>query len=454
MSERLDRVIQLVAREVDELVAVERQVERAHIERVGGRERRRRVARRDIDLSLFRDIGRGRGWARVSIAEAVPDLESLLRRAVQRAARAVGPGWGLPPPSAAARVDIADPAMDSDVMTAADAIGRSLDEPIGSGFRVGSLAIVIERGRTDIRTSRGLTHGHSHTLLTIEAMIALAEGTSGVVERLHVQSRQLAALDLPVALSRAVQQLDDRNKAILLVPGRYDLVVARDALVPRNVGYGRALVADFDAAVFGERPARYGWFEPIVAQADARADRIGLTRYRPGQLIYGDRVVTGDPLTVVSDGTVPFGLLSRPLGDLGEPVRRFVIIERGTATDLAFDLREAALRGVTANGGLSNLVIAPGTLSPGAMREPVQRPVVEVADLRWLDIDSSTGMFTAELGLSYLHDGSRDVRPVRGGFVHGNIFDYLPAIRLSSRTKTHSWYLGPESMRLSDVTVA
>ena len=477
MSQRLDRVIRFIAEslEVDDLVAAERVVVRVEIERSGS-ETQQRVSRSGaIDITLFRDIahggergaggrdgeGRGsgetaivqsgRGWARITLSDVVGDYEKLLARVADQALYAVGPAWALPPPSAPARVDIADPAVSGDLVPIAIELARRV-ERAGS---VRGMTLAIERAETIIRTSRGFTHGFPETLVTIEAVVASGhvsgQAEPGDVERVCLQSRRLDGLDLEGEFTRAGRRLADRRASGVLEPGRYDLVLARRALVPDNVGYSQVLFVDLDPAVQGVSAGRYGWFEPVVAQADARSARQGLTRYRVGQSIFGDRQPSGDPLTIHSDGTLPFGLQSRPVGELGEPVRRFTLVEQGIAVGLGFDLREAALRGVGANGGVRNLVIEPGSLSPSDLLTPGSMALVEAVEISWLDIDPRTGTFTCELGLAYVHVPGVARRPVHGGVVRGNFFDFLARSHLSTRTMERVWYHGPEALRIPEV---
>src|SRR5437868_1530326 len=66
------------------------------------------------------------------------------------------------------------------------------------------------------------------------------------------------------------------------------------------------------------------------------------------------------PTTITSDGARDYGLRSAPVGEEGDAIRKFPLIERGISSGLALSMREAALRGQDPNGGVRNLVIAPG----------------------------------------------------------------------------------------------
>jgi len=224
-------------------------------------------------------------------------------------------------------------------------------------------------------------------------------------------------------LLAAARRLGDLARAAPLAPGRYALALTGPALT--------------------EPPgAEFGWFAPIVAHADGATARRGLTRYLPGQSIFPDGATSGDPITIASDGALDFGTASEPFGELGEPVRRFELVDRGVAAGLALDLREAGLRDVAPNGGVRNLVVAPGTLAERDELAPGSAPLLQLVALRALDTDLGSGAFAAAVELAYL-DGA----PVTGGLVRGNVYDLLAGARLSAATEFHGWYRGPRAIR-------
>jgi predicted Zn-dependent protease len=280
-----------------------------------------------------------------------------------------------------------------------------------------------------------------------------------------VRGRRVADLDLGGALARAARHLSDRRRAEPTPPGRYDLVLSDSALTPEAVTeMSRGLHAWYESEQHypGHRSARtvrdaaeYGWFGPLVAQADARVVREGLARYLPGQSIYRGRPdASADLLTVASDGALPFGLLSQPVGAQGEPVRRFTLVERGVAAGLALDLREAALLGVMANGGVRNLHVAPGSTPADALHQPGALPVLHAVALDWLEIDTRSGDLVAALGLGYRQSGPGTTTPVTGGVIRGNVFELWAGARLAAEYVTAGWYRGPAAVRFGGVRIS
>jgi predicted Zn-dependent protease len=239
--------------------------------------------------------------------------------------------------------------------------------------------------------------------------------------------------------------LRDRQRAQSLTPGRYDVVLIGDAIIADVPG------ATDDTT---ER-APFSWFTPIVAQADGTAARQGLTRYQPGQSIFGDRELAGDPITIESDGSLAHAWNSQPFGDLGEPIRRFTLVRRGRAAGLALDLKEAALRKEPPNGGVRNLMVSPGRASFDALLTAATAPL-EVEELSWLEADPRTGRVVAEISLAHVRNGAggrSGRRPVTGGIIVGNVFDWLARARLSSETMLRAWFRGPRAIAISGVDV-
>ncbi len=402
---------------------------------------------RRIEVTVYRDLRRGRGAATFTLpVDAEGAAEALTREATFRAARAQGPSWSLPPPSAPARVELADASV---VGSTDDAAANTLDliteltRKDGAANGAAGQALVVAAARAtaaaetiSVITSRGFASSFARTRLEVDLTLALDGAPPGSVERVQCRARHRGRLALEHAMTAAASRLRARGRATRLSAGRYDLVLMDGALA-----------TDSEALP-------YGWLTCIAAQTSAALERQGLTRYRPGQSIFGDHKPTGDPITIASDGTLPFGWLSRPFGSASEAVRRWPVVRDGVAAGLALDLREAALRGMSPNGGLRNLVIAGGKTELAALTSGAAgRPLLRVEELAWLDADARTGRFSAELGLGYVsRPGAKDV-PVYGGALRGNVFALLSRARLSRDIMTSSWYVGPRAMRVADVAV-
>lgn len=406
-----------------------------------GRTRRARIV--EAAATVYRDDARGRGSASVTFPLAHADeLRAIIERAVARAGRIAGPSWQLPPPAAPARVDLVDRALADDP----EAVLRELEQRIaraiadggeaaqaaGGPLRASALRIDIEHHGTALHTSAGFRGRYESTRIALRlTLVAQADGGAPRSVTLALARRRSEDLQLEAQLRAAGRRLAALERAEPLAAGRYELALTGAALTDPP----------------GEH---FGWLAALVAQADGATARRGLARYLPGQSIFRALDPTGDPLTVYSDGALDYGTHSEPFGELGEPVRRFALIERGVAAGLALDVREAGLLGVLPNGGVRNLDVAPGTLDADAELAPDAdgQPPLRVESMSALSMDPRTGAFVGALDLGYLGD-----RPVRDGVVRGDIYALLAGARLASQLVHAGWYRGPRLIRLPALDV-
>jgi predicted Zn-dependent protease len=400
-----------------------RQVERA--EATTGAGSIRLMSRGEIGARVHVDAPTGRGSADLAIAAAAPpdSIERWIEQAVARAVQSIGPGWRAPSPSAPARVELDDRQLAIDPATA-HALAAQLEATARShGAEVVGGRIAVERARVAIATGRGLAARWVETRIDVDAVIAVA-GVTATVTR---AARRRRDLDLGAAVAAAATAARDRERAGETPPGPRPILVPASALG----GAGAAILS-------------------VLAElADAALHRRGLAPVRVGAEIAAGAAAAAEPLSVASDGTWPFGLGSVPIGDRGEPVRRFAIVERGRLTGLALDETEGALSGAPANGGVRNLTIGDGASTAAALRGD---GVLEVREISHVDLEPIGGRVAFGIGLGFVHDGGTS-RPVTGREVQG---DLLAALARSRRTRgivTAGAYRGPELIQLPDLVV-
>ena len=375
--------------------------------------------------------------------------------AAERAGLTLGPAWTLPAPAAPAQVTVADAELERDP---ADAVGRAMAQVTAAQGRlaaIGSARIDVQLCSHRAQTSRGFASQYRSTAAAYD--LAVGAGPGSPQERVSGWVRSSSQLSIHRRIADAARAASRRKAARPLQPGRYDLLLRPGAIAGPRAGLGGI---DRSAGAAG-----YGWFAPLVGHADAEWVRLGISHHRPGQPVFatdearGARSTLGgpramhragdaDPFTLASDGTIDFGLLSAPFGELGEPVRRFEIVRDGVATGLALDHREAALAHTTPNGGVRNLVLGAGRTPVAGLTAPGERPLLDVAQLAWIDADPRSGALTAGIAAAT----ARGV-PVAGGLVVGNAFDLLGRARLSAETGTLAWYRGPIAIRIDGVNV-
>lgn len=359
-----------------------------------------------IHVTAHVDTPSGRGTARLALDALAGSTDAVADRALAIAHAGIGPAWSSPAPAAPARVDLDDGSL-RDPAAAAKA---ALPTRAGTNPSIRALREVVA-----VTTHAGFHYTWPATLIRLDALVAHSDHSFAVTRA----SRTLDGLDAEAAFSDATRDLELLAAAREPVAGPCTLVLTADAMLHDGLGVWSA----------------------FVPQADAATERQGLTRYREHAPIVEGAANAIDPLSIESDGALAYGLESSPLGDEGEAVRRWPLVERGIAAGLSLPPREAALRAREPNGGVRNLVVAPGSWD-GSI--PGDR-VVEVRRLRSLVIDPYTGDASLEIALA-LDRGA----PIAGGSIRIDLIAALARARRSTTTLTRGAYSGPTVIALGD----
>ena len=376
-----------------------------------------------IGLVVHRDLGRGRGTAELELAgDRDDDPVEIVELADQRALGVIGRSWATPRPAAPAKVALEDPAI-AEATSGLDAIAAGLlallaATPVEGEATVEHTAVRLATGGVD---GVAMTATWRETRATVRATLE----RGGRAVQLAIEARKLD--DLAIA---------DRSRA---------------ALSELDGGTGGAPAAGVYPVVFHARAhahgGGYGLWQPFVFHADAGLVRRGLARYKLGMPVAPGAAAAAEPLDIESDGTLAFGLRSAPLGDRGEPVRRFSIVERGVARGLSLDQREAAIARREPNGGIRNLLIGAGRSGADELLRVTAGPFVEVRRLAWLDVDPHSGLGVAAIAAAVLHD-DRGRHAFRGGTIRGDLFRGLATAQRSRELVTEGPVRGPAAIRV------
>lgn len=346
-------------------------------------------------LAVHVDTPAGRGSAHVDLDAVDGSADAVATQAIELAHAGIGPAWTSPPPSAPARVDLDDGSLRD------PAAGARAALPHRAGVTASATAM---REQVTVTTHAGFHKSWAATRVRLDAIVTAGDRSLAITR----ESRTLDGLGTAAAISDALHDLELLASARAPATGPCSLVLRADAMLDDELGIWHA----------------------FVSQADASVERQGLTRYREHQVI-----APGSDLTIASDGALAYGLRSSPVGEEGEAVRRFTLVERGVATGLALSVREAALRGREPNGGVRNLVVDPGSWNG------VASGVVEVRRLRGLSIDPYTGEASLEIAL-----GVAGGAPFTGGSLRLDLIAALARAQRSSTVVTRGAYVGPDAI--------
>ncbi len=105
------------------------------------------------------------------------------------------------------------------------------------------------------------------------------------------------------------------------------------------------------------------------------------------------------------------------------------------------------------SGSIGNVVVEGGSRPMATLR---QGPCLEVVSFSDFQTNPLTGDFGGEIRLAYLSkDGSRDRGlPVSGGSISGNILNVQGEMTLSRERQQLNCFSGPESIRLSGLSIS
>ena len=373
-------------------------------------------------LTIHADTPAGRGTSRVVVDARDGDPDQIVADAATLARLSVGPAWTTLPQAAPARVELADPALvKGTALQAASELAERLPQRAGATLET---RITLLRERVAMQSHTGFQTAWHATLARLEALVIVADRSLEVIR----EARRADGLELGATIDDAIADLRLLASAGAPVLGPCALILAGDALLhrgegPRGAGGG------------------LGVWDAFTSQADAVVARQGLTRYHERAVIAAGADQVAEPLSIKSSGASPFGVRSAPVGDDGDAVRTFMLVDQGIAAGLGLDPREAALLHRDPNGGVRNLSVALGTWDGKAVPAGVR--VIEVRRLRGLAIDPYTGDGDLELALAIDRTTGE---AFTGGTVRLDLIDALARARRSARQLHRGPYEGPAAV--------
>jgi predicted Zn-dependent protease len=400
----------LETRRVADYVVIQRDQELGVVDDLG---MRRAEHRTRWQITVHVDMPAGRGSAQVTLDALDGDPEKIVEEAVALAEHSVGPAWATVPAAAPARVELTDPALatQESIDVVADGVLKTL--PRGGATISGRATVLREHVMVSAR--QGFHAEWQATHARVDAVVALGANSLAVWR----EARRRDGLDLDAAITDALADLKLLAVAGRPVAGPCALVLGPDALLHDGLGVWAAFATQADAVVARQGLTRYHEHVPVVPGAD--------------QIV--------EPLSISSNGALPFGVRSAPLGDDGAAVRKFALVDHGIAAGLGLSPREAALRHRDPNGGVRNLVVELGSWS-GKVDATAGR-VVELRRLRALEIDPYTGDASLEIALGI--DGTK---PFAGGTIRLDLIEALARARRAQTRVRRGPYDGPSTVLL------
>ncbi len=187
-----------------------------------------------------------------------------------------------------------------------------------------------------------------------------------------------------------------------------------------------------------------GWF---VERTDAAMIYRKMSSWKK-DAAYAENI-SGDRLTLKALKNLSGSADNRMYDAEGAAMKDLTLIENGIVKNFWGSRMFASYIGENDSFIVSNYEIDGGSES----EESIQKePYLEAVDFSDFQADSLTGDFFGEIRLAYYHDG-RNVIPVSGGSVSGNLNDLMGEMTMSAQRQRMNNALIPSFFRLKDVTV-
>jgi predicted Zn-dependent protease len=338
-------------------------------------------------------------------------------------------------------VELADPAITAATRSGLIAMVQDFSDAVLKAARsepaieVSNLEVFVHSYRNSLATSAGAAAAFPSTRINAEVCFIARFGDKAAEHTCRPYVRRFADLD-PAALVRT------------------------NAAIARGIGKAGPPPACTGAVVLtGEAVHDFFNFNnsPLGFHCSARAVHDKMSRYEKDKPVAGDREVTGDRLTVLSDPLLQYGLSSnRHSAFDSSPARKVNLVRDGRFCDLVgsrryFDYLGLLDQGTPPSGPFGNAVVPAGASAADRLIGTDRVVVVHAfSDFR---ADPASGDFASEIRLGEVREGGK-AAPFKGGLLIGNWFDAMADVRFSQETTVMDDYHGPAVVRFGSLQVA
>ncbi|HMB71390.1 MAG TPA: metallopeptidase TldD-related protein [bacterium] len=394
-----------------------------------GTESERNVEDATITVTIHHVDDAGQGEAQFTVPDdGRPPDPRLIEDAVFRASLQGNPPYTLPEPGQLQNVERKDPALAGEVRAALDDVQERAFAALAGerDIRLSACEIFASRSESEIRTSAGVQAQSEATSLLLELVVLAGRGLEETESYGSYSVRRLSDLRVEEIVATHARRARETLRA--------ELPSTRTGPVVLSDGSFTPLLGPFVFATSGDSLYRK------------------MTTFSPGDPLLGKRPILGDPLSLSSDATLPYGSESTPFDPEGLALRRVPAIEGGNFREILAPKRYADYLSVPPTGGWHNRVLAPGTAKAADLLAPSDGPVLHVVEFSWLNPDNVRGGFATEIRLGYEISPS-GTRVIKGGSLSGNVFDAFANVRFSAESELRGRYSGPAALRFEELSV-
>jgi predicted Zn-dependent protease len=387
-------------------------------------------------IEVFRQTAASDGTMGMGVGEITllpgGDVQGALDRAALVAGLVSNPIHTLPAPAPIPDVALLDADLKKDPLGTLNSVTKDM---LHAASKHREVSLTSAEGFAEVTAiqhvnSRGVDAEQETTNINIEFVLQGKQGDREVETFRELGRRRVADLNLELEV--------DHNARFTL-----DLIPAGPAPTWQGPVVLRGnILATFIAG---------DYLSPGVLQTlGSAASKYGkVSAWEIGQSIFKGEV-TGDPLTVWANRSIPYGIASNRFDEEGLPAQRVELIRENKLVTFTASQRYADYLGLTPTGAFGSVELSPGKLETASL---LSEPYVEIALFSWFNPDNITGDFATEIRLGYLvENGIR--KPFKGGQLVGNYLDALADVRWSKETGLFGHYLGPTTARFNNLKIA
>ncbi len=301
------------------------------------------------------------------------------------------------------------------------------------GIEVSNIEVFVRRYKNTVLTSRGVRLDYPSTRVEVEVCFLARPGGDKVGEH----TARLAA--------RRFKDLSP------------EAIAAEYAAAARNIALASAPPQWQGPVVLsGEAAADFFLASPLGFHSNAQMVFDKSSRYEPGKPVAGEHQLKGEPLNLVSDPLVPFGLRGALLNVYdGTPCRKVTLVRDGNYDGLLggrryFHYLGLIDKGVVPPGLLGDTVVPAGRKTE---QELASGDCVVVRAFSAWSVDPTSGQFAVEVRLGELRQAGKTV-PFRSGLLVGNWFEAIADAHYSKELEVYQSYRGPRAIRFGNLKLA